>query len=73
MARIGTFTGPSFEWRKPLSIVHPVDNKINGYQFHESLRLNMDQYTAEELRDLEQQIRELEAVMRMDQDQYAWR
>ncbi len=72
MARIGSFSGQTFEWNRPLSIVHPPDNKINGYQFHESLREHMGDYTAEELRDLEEQIRELEALMRMERDEYKW-
>ena len=71
-ARIGNFAGQSFEWLRPLAVIHPSDNVFNGFQFHESLRARMNELTTEELLDLEQQIRELEAVMRMERDEYAW-
>lgn len=71
-SRIGSFAGQSFEWLRPLGSIHPADNVFNGYQFHEALRERMDKLTTQELEDLEQQIRELEAVMRMERDEYAW-
>ena len=65
--RVGQFSGPTFEWTAPLSTVHPKDNVISGYQFHESIR-NRTDLTDEQRRDLEDQIRELEAVLRIDRD-----
>lgn len=65
--RVGQFSGPTFEWTAPLSTVHPVDNIISGSQWHESIR-DRDDLTDEQLRDLEDQIRELEAVLRIDRD-----
>lgn len=65
--RVGQFSGPTFEWTAPLSTVHPVDNIISGTQFHESIR-NRTDLTDEQMRDLEEQIRELEAVLRIDRD-----
>ena len=70
--RVGQFSGQTFEWQAPLSIVHPPDNQIRGYQFHESLRSKMGQYTEEQLWELESQIRELEAVLRVDRDYTDW-
>jgi len=32
----------------------------------------MDEFTLPELHDLEAQIRELEAIMRMERDEYQW-
>lgn len=65
--RVGQFSGPTFEWTAPLSSVHPKDNVISGSQYHESIRDRTD-LTAEQMRDLEDQIRELEAVLRIDRD-----
>ncbi len=66
MARQGQFTGPTFEWNAPLSVVHPPDNLVKDTQYHENLRQVIGDFTAEQLLDLEQQIRELEAVLRED-------
>lgn len=70
--RTGSFSGQTFEWNAPLSIVHPPDNIIMGSQYHPTLRAKMNQYTEEQLRDLEEQIRELESVMRIDRDWQNW-
>lgn len=67
--RVGQFSGPTFEWTAPLSSVHPINNIISGSQFHELLNKETG-LTEEEIRDLEDQIRELEAVMRIDR---SWR
>lgn len=72
MARVGQFAGRTFEWNSPLAVVHPPDNQIKGYQYHPTLRAKMNQYTEEQLRDLEEQIRELEAVMRIDREYQDW-
>lgn len=68
--RVGQFSGPTFEWTAPLSSVHPLDNVISGSQFHELLRKRQieEGLTDEQMRDLEDQIRELEAVLRIDRD-----
>ena len=70
--RVGEFSGPTFEWTAPLNSVHPTDNVISGSQFHETLRARQvaEGLTDEQMRDLEDQIRELEAVLRIDRD---WR
>lgn len=70
--RVGQFSGPTFEWTAPLSSVHPINNVISGSQFHETLRARQiaEGLTDEQMRDLEEQIRELEAVMRIERD---WR
>ena len=72
MARVGSFSGQTFEWNAPLSIVHPPDNVIKGSQYHPSLRAKMNELTQEQLDDLEEQIRELEAVLRIDRDYNNW-
>jgi hypothetical protein len=71
-ARVGEFSGPTFEWTAPLNAVHPTDNIVSGSQFHEMLRARQqaENLTDEQMRDLEDQIRELEAVLRIDRD---WR
>lgn len=68
--RVGQFTGPTFEWTAPLSSVHPINNVISGSQFHELLRARQiaEGLTDEQMSDLEEQIRELEAVMRIERD-----
>lgn len=73
MARVGQFSGQTFQWHAPLSVIHPPDNQIRGYQYHESLRAKMHLYTDAQLRDLEAEIRELEAVLRIDADWEKWR
>lgn len=70
--RVGEFSGPTFQWTAPLNAVHPIDNVFSGSQFHEMLRARQaaEGLTDEQMRDLEDQIRELEAVLRIDRD---WR
>ena len=70
--RVGQFSGPTFEWTAPINAVHPTDNIVSGSQFHEMLRARQtaEGLTDEQMRDLEEQIRELEAVLRIDRD---WR
>ena len=66
--RVGSFAGPSFVWNAPLSVVHPPDNVISGSQYHEALRAKQGELTTEQMRELEDQIRELEALMRLERD-----
>ena len=65
MARIGQFLGPSEVYSAPLSVIHPADNNVSKSNFHPSLldpKLKLDD---ERMRELQNEINALLAVLKM--------
>lgn len=68
MARIGAFSGPSEVYGDPLTVVHPPDNNVDAARFHQALLDPSLQLTEAQKADLQQQILELSALMRLGRD-----
>jgi hypothetical protein len=68
MARMGQFLGPTEAYGVPLSIIHPADSNVTASRFHASLldpKLKLDEET---MMDLQDQILELLAVLKVTRD-----
>lgn len=64
MARVGSFSGPSFVFGAPLSIVHPRDNKFPMYE----PALERAHMTDEQRRELQQEIEDLTGALILQQE-----
>lgn len=68
MARIGSFLGPEEVYGRPLSVVHPKDNNVTKSRFHESLLDPKLKLTDERRRELQDEILELLAILKLARD-----
>lgn len=63
MARTGQFLGPTQVFGAPLAIVHPPDNNVVKSRYHPSLIAG--DYTEEQMRDMQDEINALLAVLQI--------
>lgn len=68
MARMGRFAGATEEYGVPLSFVHPVDNDFAKARFSEILLDPKYKLTDRQRRELQQQIDELTALLRLGRE-----
>ena len=69
-ARIGSFTGPSFAYGQPLSVVHPPDNDFTTALYFKEL-LDEPGLTEAERNALQREYDELLAALSLGRDWYA--
>jgi hypothetical protein len=69
-ARIGSFTGPTFAYGQPLSVVHPPDNDFTTAQFFPEL-IGEGGMTEDERAELQREYEELLAAITIGRDFYA--
>lgn len=68
MARIGSFSGGGDLYGRPLSIVHPKDNNVDGARYSEVLRSASLKLTDVQRDDLQREIDDLFNALRAEQD-----
>ena len=68
MARVGSFLGPTQTFGAPLSVIKPPDNNVAASRFHPALMDPKLHLTEQEMRDLQDEINGLYAVLRIGAD-----
>jgi hypothetical protein len=69
-ARIGSFSGPTFAYGQPLSIVHPPDNSFLAAQYFPDI-LNEPGLTQQERDELQREYEDLFAALMLGRDWYS--
>jgi len=68
MARTGQYSGPTELYGVPLSVIHPPDNDVQSSKYFSGLKDPSLNLTEEQMNDLQQQILELTALMKLGRD-----
>ena len=70
MARMGTFAGATETYGDPVAFVHPVDNDFNKARFSDPVLDPRLKLTDKQMRELQQKIDDLYAVLKLGQEEY---